>query len=271
MRQSTIDKYGRYILVFWGIVFAVIAYILWKDVIAEHQWPDNLNGWLGIILAPLVSLISLGTAIFYRPAETKAVIPHVEQQKKVKRDNRILDWEMLRSQPLLVQAISVSSLAMLVAMVFTTRQYIVTVPWFTYVGLAGGICLMLGIFLYAYKGRLQTVGKYFFGFVVIVYAALIVTVYAGIGSEREWNDLVVESYYIHSTGGIRPKSPSYLVVTIDDQSVHIFNYDQSPETLAKRYGTDFNDSVTVDLTARQIAPHFYVKPHAKIKPKADSD
>ena len=185
--------------------------------------------------------------------------------------NSILDWEKLKSQPLLVQAISVSSLAMLVVMVFTTRQYIVTVPWFTYVALAGGICLFLGIFLYAYKSRLQTVGKYFFGFVVIVYAALIVTVYAGIGSEREWKDLEVESYYVHSTSGIKLKGPSYLVVSIDDQPVHIYKYDQSPETLTKRYGSDFNDSVTVDLTARQIAPRFYVKPHAKIKPKADSD
>ena len=192
---------------------------------------------------------------------------------KKNNKNSILNWEKLRSQPPLVQAISILSLAMLVAMVFTTRQYIVTLPWFTYVALAGGICLMLGIFLYAYKGRFQTVGKYFFGFVVIVYAALIVTVYAGkaIGSEREWKDLEVVSYYIHSTDGIRLKGPSYLVVTIDDQPVHIFNYDQSPETLTKRYGTDFNDSVTVDLTARQIAPRFYVKPHAKIKPKADSD
>ena len=184
--------------------------------------------------------------------------------------NSILDWEKLRSQPPLVQAISILSLVMLVAMVFTTRQYIVTVPWFTYVALAGGICLFLGIFLYAYKGRFQTVCKYFFGFVLIVYAALIVTVYAGIGSEREWKDLEVESYYVHSTSGIKLKGPSYLVVTIDDQSVHIFNYDQSPETLTKRYGSDFNDSVTVDLTARQIVPHFYVKPKAKIIPKADN-
>ena len=184
--------------------------------------------------------------------------------------NSILDWEKLRSQPPLVQAISVASLVMLVAMVFTTRQYIVTLPWFTYVALAGGICLFLGIFLYAYKGRFQTVGKYFFGFVVIVYAALIVTVYAGIGSEREWKDLEVESYYVHSTSGIKLKGPSYLVVSIDDQPVHIYKYDQSPETLTKRYGSDFNDSVTVDLTARPIAPRFYVKPHAKIKPKADN-
>lgn len=185
--------------------------------------------------------------------------------------NSILDWEKLRSQPPLVQAISVASLVMLVAMVFTTRQYIVTLPWFTYVALAGGICLFLGIFLYAYKGRFQTVGKYFFGFVVIVYAALIVTVYAGkaIGSEREWKDLEVESYYIRPTGVIRPKSPSYLVVTIDDQPEHIYKYDQSPETLTKRYGSDFNDSVTVDLIARQIVPHFYVKPKAKVKPRVD--
>ena len=185
--------------------------------------------------------------------------------------NSILDWEKLRSQPPLVQAISILSLVMLVAMIFTTRQYIVTLPWFTYVALAGGICLFLGIFLYAYKGRFQTFGKYFFGFVVIVYAALIVTVYAGIGSEREWKDLEVESYYVHSTSGIKLKGPSYLVVSIDDQPVHIYKYDQSPETLTKRYGSDFNDSVTVDLTARQIAPRFYVKPKAKIEPKADSD
>ena len=184
--------------------------------------------------------------------------------------NSILDWEKLRSQPPLVQAISILSLVILVAMIFTTRQYIVTVPWFTYVALAGGICLFLGIFLYAYKSRLQTVGKYFFGFVVIVYAALIVTVYAGIGSEREWKDLEVESYYVHSTSGIKLKGPSYLVVSIDDQPVHIYKYDQSPETLTKRYGSDFNDSVTVDLTARQIAPRFYVKPKAKIEPKADN-
>ena len=182
--------------------------------------------------------------------------------------NSILDWEKLKNQPLLVQAISVSSLAMLVVMVFTTRQYIVTLPWFTYVAIAGGICLFLGIFLYAYKSRLQTVGKYFFGFVVIVYAALIVTVYAGIGSEREWKDLEVESYYVHSTSGIKLKGPSYLVVSIDDHPVHIYKYDQSPETLTKRYGSDFNDSVTVDLTARQIVPHFYVKPKASIKLKA---
>ena len=184
--------------------------------------------------------------------------------------NSILDWEKLRSQPPLIQAISILSLVILVAMVFTTRQYIVTVPWFTYVALAGGICLFLGIFLYAYKGRFQTVGKYFFGFVVIVYAALIVTVYAGIGSEREWKDLEVESYYVHSTSGIKLKGPSYLVVTIDDQPEHIYKYNQSPETLAKRYGTDFNDSVTVDMTARQIVPHFYVKPKAKVKPRVDS-
>lgn len=183
--------------------------------------------------------------------------------------NSILDWEKLRSQPPLVQAISILSLVILVAMFFTMRQYIVTLPWFTYVGLVGGICLFLGIFLYAYKSRLQTVGKYFFGFVVIVYAALIVTVHAGIGSEREWKDLEVESYYIHSTSGIKLKGPSYLVVSIDDQPVHIYKYDQSPETLTKRYGSDFNDSVTVDLTARQIVPHFYVKPKAKVKPRVD--
>ena len=189
---------------------------------------------------------------------------------KMKNNNKnsILDWEKLRSQPPLVQAISVASLVILVAMVFTTRQYIVTLPWFTYVALAGGICLFLGIFLYAYKGRFQTFGKYFFGFVLIVYAALIVTVYAGIGSEREWKDLEVESYYIPSTSGIKLKGPSYLAVTIDDQPVHIYKYDQSPETLTKRYGSDFNDSVTVDLTARQIVPHFYVKPNGKIKPIA---
>ena len=183
--------------------------------------------------------------------------------------NSILDWEKLRSQPPLVQAISILSLVILVAMFFTMRQYIVTLPWFTYVGLVGGICLFLGIFLYAYKSRLQTVGKYFFGFVVIVYAALIVTVYAGIGTEREWKDLEVESYYVHSTSGIKLKGPSYLVVSIDDQPVHIYKYDQSPETLTKRYGSDFNDSVTVDLTARQIVPHFYVKPKAKVKPRVD--
>ena len=182
--------------------------------------------------------------------------------------NSILDWEKLRSQPPLIQAISILSLVMLVAMFFTMRHYIVTVPWFTYVGLVGGICLALGMFLYAYKGRFQTFGKYFFGFVLIVYAALIVTVYAGIGSEREWKDLEVESYYV-KLHGTRPRPP-FLVVTIDDQPVNIYRFNQSLRELTRRYGTDFNGSGTVDLTARQIVPHFYVKPKAKVKPKANN-
>ncbi len=271
MKQSTIDKYGRYILVFWGIVFAVIAYILWKDVIVEHQWPDNLNGWLGIILATLVSLISLGTAIFYRPAETKTVIPHVEQQKKVKRDNRILDWEKLRNQPPLIQAISVSSLAMLVVMFFTMQQYFITVPWFTYVALAGGICLVLGMFLYSYKGRFQTFCKYLCGFVLIAFFAFIVIVFVGMNSSnvREWKDLEVVSYQIRSREGRLDILAPRITVEIDNQIASVYIHDPSLIMLSRRYGTDFNDSVTVDLTARQIMPHFYVKPHAKIKPKAD--
>lgn len=59
--------------------------------------------------------------------------------------NSILDWEKLRNQPPMVQAISVASLVMLVAMVFTMRQYIVTLPWFTYVALAGHLPLSRNI------------------------------------------------------------------------------------------------------------------------------
>lgn len=270
MRQSTIDKYGRHILVFWGIVFAVIAYILWKDVIVEHQCPDNLNGWFGIILAPLVSLISLGTAIFYSPAKTKAVKPHVEQPEKTKKDNSILDWEKLRNQPPLIQAISVSSLAMLVVMFFTMQQYFITVPWFTYVAFAGGICLVLGMFLYSYKGLFQTFCKYLCGFVLIAFFAFIVTVFVGMNSSnvREWKDLEVVSYQIRSREGRLDILAPRITVEIDNQIASVYIHDPSLIMLSRRYGTDFNDSVTVDLTARQIVPHFYVKPHAKIKPKA---
>lgn len=83
MRQSTIDKYGRHILVFWGVVIGIAAYILWKDVIVEHQWPDNLNLWIGLISTPLVSLVSLVTAIFYHQIKKKS-----QDRNKPKEDNK---------------------------------------------------------------------------------------------------------------------------------------------------------------------------------------
>ena len=83
MKQSTIDKYGRHILFFWGIVFALVAYILWKNVIVEHQWPNNLDLWIGLISTPLVSLVSLGTAIFYHQIKKKS-----QSKNKPKADNK---------------------------------------------------------------------------------------------------------------------------------------------------------------------------------------
>ena len=265
-------------------MFTIMAFVMWKDVIVGHQWPEDVNGWIGLISTPLLSFVSFKFGLFPLPTRMRGEVqpdeqaddPHdeqPEQQQAVgKKDSRIIDWEKLKSQPPLIKAISILSLVVLVVFYFTTRQYIVTVPGFSYVTLAGGICLVLGIFLYSYKGRLQTFGKYFFGFVLMVFVAFLVAVYAGkaMGSEREWNDLEIESYHIQHSAGRNVATPSHLIVSVDGQPAHIYKIDQPLSTLEQHYGTDFKDSVVVDLTVRQVAPHFYVNPQAKIKPRADS-
>ena len=60
------DKLKRGFLLFCGVLFALPTYFLWKEVLVGHQWPDDFNGWLGLLMMPTFSLVSFAYAIFYR-------------------------------------------------------------------------------------------------------------------------------------------------------------------------------------------------------------
>lgn len=59
------DKLNRGILFVCGLVFAVPTYIFWRDALVRHQWPDDHHSWIGLIMAPLISIGSFAYAIFY--------------------------------------------------------------------------------------------------------------------------------------------------------------------------------------------------------------
>ena len=62
------DKLTRGFLFFAAILFAVPSYLLWRDVLVEG-WPEDFNGWLGLVMAPSFSIVALLYAIFYRRAK----------------------------------------------------------------------------------------------------------------------------------------------------------------------------------------------------------
>lgn len=69
MKLSLEDKPKRGFLFFAGALFAIPTYLLWKKVVVGHQWPDDFNGWLGLLMFPAFSLLSFAYAIFYRRAK----------------------------------------------------------------------------------------------------------------------------------------------------------------------------------------------------------
>ena len=69
MKQSFEDILKRGFLIFCGALFALPTYILWKEVVVGHQWPDDFNGWLGLIMFPTFSIVAFLYAIFYRRAK----------------------------------------------------------------------------------------------------------------------------------------------------------------------------------------------------------
>ena len=71
MKLSLDDKLKRGFLFFAGALFAVPTYIMWRKVVVGHQWPDDFNGWLGLLMFPAFSLLSFVYAIFYRWAKEK--------------------------------------------------------------------------------------------------------------------------------------------------------------------------------------------------------
>ena len=69
MKLSLEDKLNRGFLFFCGILFALPTYFLWKEVFVGHQWPDDFNGWLGLLMCPMFSIVGFVYAIFYRRAK----------------------------------------------------------------------------------------------------------------------------------------------------------------------------------------------------------
>ena len=62
------DKLKRGFLFFAAALFAVPTYLLWRNALVEG-WPQDLNGWMGLILFPTMSIVALIYAIFYRRAK----------------------------------------------------------------------------------------------------------------------------------------------------------------------------------------------------------
>ncbi len=59
------DKFIRGFLLFAAALFAVPSYLLWRNALVEG-WPDDFNGWLGLVMAPSFFIGSLIYLIFYR-------------------------------------------------------------------------------------------------------------------------------------------------------------------------------------------------------------
>ncbi len=67
-KLSLDDKLKRSFLFFAGALFAVPTYLMWSKVVVGHQWPDDFNGWLGLLMMPTFPILSFVYAIFYRRA-----------------------------------------------------------------------------------------------------------------------------------------------------------------------------------------------------------
>ena len=71
MKLSSDDKLKRGFLFFAGALFAVPTYLMWSKVVVGHQWPDDFNGWLGLLMFPAFSILGFVYAIFYRRVKEK--------------------------------------------------------------------------------------------------------------------------------------------------------------------------------------------------------
>ena len=69
MKPSLEDILTRGFLFLCGLIFAIPTYILWKETLVGNLWPDDFNGWLGLIMCPTFTLASFIYALFYRRAE----------------------------------------------------------------------------------------------------------------------------------------------------------------------------------------------------------
>lgn len=59
------DKMKRGFLFFAAALIAVPSYLMWREALVEG-WPHDYNGWLGLFMMPIFSIVALIYAIFYR-------------------------------------------------------------------------------------------------------------------------------------------------------------------------------------------------------------
>ena len=89
MKQSFEDILQRGFLFFCGALFAVPSYLLWKTPVVEHHWPDDFNGWLGLIMCPTFSIVAFLYAIFYRRAKEYDERLQEDMDNNTRRGNTI--------------------------------------------------------------------------------------------------------------------------------------------------------------------------------------
>lgn len=120
MNLSSEDKYDRGVLLVCGVVFAIPTYFLWKEVVVGHQWPDDFNGWLGLLMCPMFSIVSLLYAtIFYRRAK--------EADKRQQED---MDNNTRRGRTIFIVCFSL--MFILIAIQFLEPHIFKSEPWETW-------------------------------------------------------------------------------------------------------------------------------------------
>ena len=165
-----------------------------------------------------------------------------------------------------VKVISGMSALMLFVMGIVNTEVIITFPGGDLLILFAGILLLLGLFLPVFTGWFSAVCKWVCSIALVVCIVFSFVVLVGTFSheERTWESLEVVGYKLPGPAHKFLRSSSYLVVHIDGQRAFVESCDKPLNELADRYGKDFNDSILVDVTAKEVVPHVYVQPHATI-------
>lgn len=157
------------------------------------------------------------------------------------------------------------SALMLFVMYIVNKVVIVILPGGSLLFLLAGGGLLLGLFLPVFTGRFAAVCKYVCGIALAVQIVFVGTVLVAlfVQKERAWENQEVKGYRLPHPSHTLPRN-SYLVVSIEGRRAFVTSYDKPLDELVERYGKGFNDLVLVDVTATEVLPRVYVKPHATI-------
>jgi len=85
------DLFIRLFLIVCGAVLAIPSYLLWREPLALRIWPHDFNGWLGLILMPLFSIIAFLYGVFYRRAAQQDDALQDEMDNKTRRGRLLFD------------------------------------------------------------------------------------------------------------------------------------------------------------------------------------